>query len=306
MLSNYQGSSELIQTQPAAVYLSQLAPGSRRTMREALNAIAAMVSSGTRDAFDFEWHLLRYQHTAAIRSALMEKYAPNTVNKSMAALKRVLRESHRLGLMSAEDYARAVDLRPIKNQGLLKGRSLTRKELEALLSSCTSDPLAAGARDAAMLAILRVGLRRSEVVKLDLSDFDPTSSALTIRDGKGGKDRITYLPTPAIAHVNRWIELRGGAPGALFHPISKAGRILNRRLSDQAVLVIMRRRASAVGVAEFSPHDFRRTFISDLLDAGVDIVTVQKLAGHADPAVTGKYDRRGEVAKRKAVDLLRF
>lgn len=52
-------------------------------------------------------------------------------------------------------------------------------------------------------------------------------------------------------------------------------------MTSDAVLKILKRRASQAGVDEFSPHDFRRTFCSDLLDAGIDIATVQKLAGHA-------------------------
>ena len=79
-----------------------------------------------------------------------------------------------------------------------------------------------------------------------------------------------------------------------------------RKMSEQAILRALQRRGERAGIKGFTPHDFRRTFVGDLLDAGADIVTVQKLVGHASPNTTSKYDRRGEDAKKRAIDLLKI
>ncbi|MDI9634364.1 tyrosine-type recombinase/integrase [Geitlerinema splendidum] len=292
---------------PAAVYVRSLSAGSRPTMQQSLNAIAALLTNGECDAMTLNWAALDYQHTAAVQAALLETRSPATVKKMMAALKRVLKEATRLKLMDSDSYTMAIDLPKIKDTRKLRGRALSSAEIGSLMKVCTDDPTLQGIRDAALIAILRgSGLRRAEVVKLELKDLNLDTGALEVRQGKGGKDRTVYLPESAIAYLQPWLSHRGDTPGPLLCPIHKGGYIEWRHLTPQAVLLIVQKRASQAGVEQFSPHDFRRTFCSDLLDAGVDIVTVQKLAGHSSPVTTAKYDRRGEETKRRAVQKLGF
>ena len=298
---------------PAAVYLAALDEGSRRTMRQALNTLAALLGvtsqqDGAGNNVTYlacPWGELRYPHTTALRAALAQRYAPSTANKMLAALRRVLQEAWRLGLLGAEDYARARDLRPITGEKLPMGRGLSSGELAALLAVCTADRRPAGVRDAALIATLYSTLvRRSEVVAFSLEDYDAEQGALRVRHGKGRKARLTYLAPGAVAALGAWLAVRGSEPGPLFLPLTKSGKATLRPMRPQAVAEVLARRATEAAVAAFSPHDLRRSGIGDLLDAGADIATVQRLAGHADPATTSRYDRRGERAKRRAAHLL--
>jgi integrase/recombinase XerD len=291
---------------PVAVYLASLAPGSRRTMRNALGIIAELASDGTHSELTFPWAALRYQHTAAIRAALQERYAPATANKMLVALRRVLKEAQRLGQLSNDEYAAAVDYKPISGDGPMAaaGRALDGGELRALLEACAEDIGPAGVRDAAIIAIAYAcGLRRAEIVALDIASYNHTTGSLTIH-GKRRKVRVVPLERGATDALQAWLQVRGVTPGPLFVRIRRGGHIGTERLTDQAVYHIEATRAKQAGVAHFSPHDIRRTFAGDLLDAGVDISTVQSLMGHANTNTTARYDRRGERAKRAATDRL--
>jgi site-specific recombinase XerD len=288
---------------PAVVYLSRLAPSGRRTMATALTTIASLLAGTDVDARDFPWHQLRYEHTQTIRALLADRYAPATANKHLSALRGVLKAAWRLGLISPDDYQRACDLEPVRGSTLPTGRALTAGEIAALFDTCTAGR-PADIRDAALLALLYgCGLRRAEAIGLDLADHRPTDRQLRVR-GKGSKQRLAHLATGADTALVNWLQLRGDWAGPLFVPIDKAGRLGHRRLSGQAVRLIVCKRAEQAGVARFSPHDVRRTYISDLLDRGADISVVADLAGHASVTTTARYDRRPEAAKRQAAQLL--
>ena len=290
---------------PVRVYLASLSVGSRRTMAQALGVIAEIITGGRMDALALPWNRVEYQHCQAVRSLLAERYKASTANKMLAAMRGVLREAWRLGHMDAETYHRAVDIKSIKGESLPKGRMLSVGEIRALVESC--DPTATGKRDAALLAVLYCGgLRRSEAVALDVGDFDSVTGELRV-SGKGNKERIVYATNGAADAITAWVSVRGSSPGPLFLPTRKGGKVLlERRLTAQSVLDILRKLAKRANVAQFSPHDLRRTFISALLDAGVDLVTVQKMAAHAQVTTTARYDRRDEKAKKQAAEMLHF
>lgn len=289
---------------PVEAYLSRLSSGSRRTMRQALERMAVLLSGGRLDSRAFPWPALRYQHTQALRTKLGEELAPATANKHLAALRGVLQETWRLGYISSDEHARAVDLKSFKGTRLPRGRALTQGEVRQLFAACAWDDTPAGRRDAAILGLLYgAGLRRAEIAGLQLADYNVQTSELKVR-GKGDKERMVYAVNGGKVALNSWLLVRGAEPGPLFCPVNKAGALELREMTDQAVYNMVVKRAEQGGVESFTPHDLRRSFISELLDSGADIVTVQALAGHANPATTARYDRRGEKAKRKASEML--
>lgn len=290
---------------PALVYLGSLhSLRSQRTQKNSLEVIAEMLT-GSRDILTVNWGALKYQHCAAIAAKLSRIHNKDFANLVLCALRRTVEEAWKLGLMTPEEQQKIAHIKGVTGETLPAGRALSSGELAALMAACENDTTPAGARDAAMICTMYpAGLRRSEVVKLDLADYDPESGALTVRHGKGNKARISYLTNGARRAMADWISLRGSEPGALFWAINKGGKMTPRQIDNQAIYNICVKRGTQAGVAEFSPHDLRRSFVSDLLDAGADIVTVAKLAGHASVSTTQRYDRRPEAAKQKAAELL--
>lgn len=290
---------------PVELYLTGLnSPKSRETMRSCLNTVARL--AGAHDARDLDWTALGYADLQILRARMGERYSPNTANTMMAGVRGVLHACWQLGHIESETYLRVRELKPFRGQRMPKGRMLSRDEQAALFRVCAADPGAAGSRDAAIIALmLGGGLRKAETTSLTCEALDLDGGHLRII-GKGDKERLVPLPPAVVSAVREWLEVRGRAPGALFvqcprkTAFLRADRLKPLEPRGKALNEMLDRRCRQAGVGRCTPHDLRRTYVSLLLAEGVDLFTVQQLAGHSNPATTALYDLRGEARLKAA------
>jgi integrase/recombinase XerC len=167
---------------------------------------------------------------------------------------------------------------------------LTVADMKKLLAMPDANPIF-GRRDRAILeALYSAGLRVSEVVGLNLDDFDPSDGVIVVR-GKGKKERIALLGDEARRAVARWLPERdallaglGRASDAIF--LNKNGG----RLTVRSVGRLLERYLALAGLdPRTSPHTLRHSFATHMLDAGADIRGVQELLGHKSLATTQIY-----------------
>jgi len=285
---------------PVNVFLANKRPGTRATYEYCLNKVARKL--GMLDAYSFTWQALRFEHTTFINAWLSKTYGCNYAYKNMASIRGVLRTCRTMGLISADDYWNALEGCKVRLNEVPKpsaGRMLTPEEIQRVLKTSQVGPRNRAIRDAAIFMVMvGCGLRVGEVGKLRFEEFDQATGKLLVH-GKGRKTRTVYLVNDTRTAVDQWLKIRGTDPGALFLTIVKSDQIHPAPVQTHAVWQMLKERQAAAKVKAFTPHDLRRTFISNMLGAGVDVSTVAAIAGHKSPNVTMAYDRRGE--ERKAV-----
>lgn len=207
----------------------------------------------------------------------------------MATIRGFLTWALRTGLLT-RDLANA--LAPLRRATVLPPQVLSDDEIERALRTI---PLGdrAGLRDRAMLEVLySSGVRRVELVGLDVADLDPIRRVLRVRHGKGGRTRLVPLGARAATWVQRYVEcmrprqLRDAAEPALF--LSRRGR----RLGAKAVTARMHACLRAAGITKpGSCHIIRHSVATLMHDAGADIRDLQALLGHAMLTSTQIYTR---------------
>ncbi len=171
---------------------------------------------------------------------------------------------------------------------------LSREEVKALLEA------PGNLRHRTLLAILYgCGLRVSEVTQLKVSDIDSARNVVRVRHGKGCKDRQTLLPAKLLELLRcYWRKQR---PTDWLFPSEDS----TRPLSPKAVFLACRKAARKAGIAKpLHPHSLRHAFATHLLEAGVNLRTIQILLGHANLETTARYLHVADVAVRTTASPL--
>lgn len=233
---------------------------------------------------------------------LNHKWSASTVRRKLASLKAWANWLKRERLIATSPFE---DLEINVRMPLLLPRTIALQELRRILepvgSPFTGKKRRKGAwqhdaialRDQAVLELLTAtGIRVSELCSLDMASIDLESKQVRVY-GKGSKERIVILGSKqTIAVMEEYMIARKGPDTAWFRPGTEA-LFLSRsmhRLTDQAVRKIIRKRTSEVGVEQhITPHMFRHTFATTLLEQGVSLRYIQQLLGHSSVKTTERY-----------------
>ncbi len=222
--------------------------------------------------------------------------AVSTVNRSLSSLKGYFRFLERTGRSAGSPLE---GVRGLRTPGRLPG-FLFEDEISELLTIEGDD--FASVRDRLILELLySTGCRISELVTVNLDDIDFRRGRVLVH-GKGRKDRMVFLGAPARRVLREYLPLRSERLVRLGVRNEKA-LVINangQRITQRGVAGIIRKRVIEKGIVKHvSPHTFRHTFATHILDRGADIRVVQELLGHSSLSTTQVYTHLGLGALKK-------
>jgi len=200
----------------------------------------------------------------------------------------------------------------------LRGRALTVKEVNYILSGPDKEK-PEGARDyAILLTLLRTSLRVAEVCSLKSSSIKWSGGRWTLKFKiKGGRERTIPLPAEVKKAIDEYLGLdrdrrkilktAEGNESWIFQPISNYRTLVfDKPLSTTMVWYIVQRWGEFSGIGKVSPHDLRRTAITRALDKGLTYRQVQMMSGHKDPKIVMRYDHGRENLEQNAINFIDY
>jgi site-specific recombinase XerD len=217
--------------------------------------------------------------------------AANTINQQLAAVRRLAHEAADAGLLSPELAAGISRVKGVKQLGFRAGNWLSAEECSEVLSRTFGTSLRAK-RDYAMLVILfGCGLRRSELVGLEMDEVQMRQGHWAVVDliGKGGHIRTVPIPVWVKAALDGWIAATGITEGRIFRAVSKTGKMWGDGISQNVVWYVVKTCCEKAGLEHIAPHDLRRTCAKLCHSNGGEIEQIQFLLGHASVQTTERY-----------------
>lgn len=293
---------------PAAAYLSGLgSASSRTTLGHCLNQIAKTLGQNGYESAD--WSKLKRSHWLKVQNELQRRGCCGaTVNLYLNAFKSVAREAWSIDQLPQAAYLKIKAIKSIQYERLPKGRSLSIVECRSLLDAC-DDFTNQGARDKAIFSLMMgCGLRRAEIVKLQMQHWDCMSRSFKFV-GKGNKERQVFLPKSFDKFIDDWLCKRGLSGGVFFPrmcPGANKDKFLFYPMVPSSIYKILSKRAEFAGLGKIRPHDLRRTFATRMLESGADVFLLQQAMGHSSAATTARYDYRSNDMRKKTCRSLLF
>ena len=228
------------------------------------------------------------------RGAIRPRLASTSRRRRTAALRGFYRFAFGEGLVSV-DVAAHLDLpREVRHLP----QTLTVVEVERLLEAAggqDAEPAPRALRDRALLELLyAAGLRVSEALRLDAEDLSLDGAFVRVI-GKGDRERLVPIGEVALDWLRRYLDEARPAWLAIAHVApTRGGPVFlterGRRLGRQQAWALVKRAAAAADLDDrVSPHTFRHSFATHLLEGGADLRIVQELLGHATISTTQLY-----------------
>lgn len=287
----------------------------RRTYRTALQTFAQFCEK--RHGRKLVFAEVTFTHVTEWRDWLIkEGRRPHTISTKLAILRSLFEYGRALGIFNLNP-ASAKLVPPPKKPKHSPGRALAPNEVKSLLSWFRLDSLL-GARDyTLMLIMLRLSLRVSEVANLKVSSIRWTSGrwVLTVKL-KGGREEIKPLPKDVkkaiddylkLDRENRQIMKTNGEDAFLFQAEPNQRWFgENKPLSTRHVWHLVKRYSKLSGIGDVSPHDLRRTAITQAFKQRVPIRHIQRMSGHQDLNTLRLYDLDRENLEDNAINELTY
>ena len=227
------------------------------------------------DALQMTYTTVQTRNIRFFLATMMQRGLSNTtVENARANISAFYQWMTNEGIITANPCA---PIKPIK-QPDVERLPYSDVELDKIRSACDSTK-----KRAMVEFFLATGVRVNEFCNIKFTDVDMDTNAVYVKDGKGGKDRVTYINAIAAYYLKFYLAGREDTCPMLFCNYK------GEKLTPGGVREVFRRLGEAAEVDNVHPHRFRRTFATGLAKRGMQVQYLQKLLGHTSIDTTMEY-----------------